>query len=220
MRRNRYRNRRKGADSSKKYKNMFQSTGITKKILEIAEDILRTLIEQKNHMFPKNNLNEICLFPKKLGRALSILEAKEFIRFQDNYIVLTKNGEEIAKKIYKKHIAIENAFISIPNSLSVHKIANILEHILSDEEIEKIYSIANINEIKSYPLSEYFLPRGTVHKITIESERYFYRLLSLGIYPGQVIEIDNKNQINQIIKVKNSRFAIDKTLAKYIYVFP
>ncbi len=218
-RRNRYRN---GDFGSNRRKNRHRNFDVIKweNLEHMAEDILRTLAERKEEIIFFSELGLLCRNPKKLGRIVDILEIHNFITIFQDHIQLTIEGHQHAKLILEKHQAIESAFEKSFESFSSHKIAHILEHTLSKEDIQKIMSVKQMGEISSYPLTEFQLPEGTVYKLTISSENLFYKMISLGIYPGQRIQINLRNGVNQIIQVKNSRFAIDKMIAQNIYVIP
>ncbi len=185
-----------------------------------SEDILRMLAERNEDQVSFSDLNVLCMNSKKMGRILDLLEIQNSIIIFEDHIQLTEEGLLRAKLILEKHRAIESAFQQASTTLSSHKIAHILEHTLSREEIQKVLSIKQMENIHSYPLTEYLLPEGTVFKITLESENLFYKMLSLGIYPGQRIRIHLRNGVNQIIHVKDSRLAIDRIIARNIYVIP
>ena len=189
-------------------------------IKELQEDILRMIVEKGIQPFPIAELINYCGNTKKLGRVLDLMEQHFFITFEDSHISLTQKGETYGMIIAKKHQAIENAFQNPIRPVNSHKIASILEHSLTSREIEQLVFMQQAKNIKSIPLNLYNLPQATIYRITFDSEKLFYKMLSLGIYPGQRIEISHQNNNNQIIKVKNSRFAIDRIIARNIQVIP
>jgi Mn-dependent DtxR family transcriptional regulator/Fe2+ transport system protein FeoA len=213
--------RRKGSFNQKKHSNTNFDVIKWEKLEYLAEDILRMLAEREKNTTSFLELESLCCNSKKLGRILDILRNKNYIKIFPDSLELTEDGQQYAQQILRKHIALENAFQQTSKTLSVHKIAHILEHSISKDEMEKMLSITQMQtEIHSYSLDNYQLPVGTIHKLTFASEKLFYKMLSLGIYPGQRIEILLRNNINQVIRVKNSRFAIDITIARNIFVFP
>ncbi len=213
----RRRHRGFGKRTHQKFRNYDYSP---KNIKELQEDILRIIVEQGIQPFPIVKLIDQCGNTKKLGRVLDLMETHLFIKIRDSHISLTPKGETYGMIIAKKHQAIENAFQNPISPVNSHKIASILEHSLSSREIEQLIFMQQTKNIKSFPLNEYTLPQATIYRITFYSDKLFYKMISLGIYPGQRIEISHQNNNNQIIKVKNSRFAIDRIIARNIQVIP
>ncbi|MHA1584477.1 MAG: iron dependent repressor, metal binding and dimerization domain protein [Promethearchaeota archaeon] len=187
---------------------------------DIGEDILRVIVKEGEPQIRIYQLKKLCQNTKKLGRILTIMENQDLLILNDGLINLTDKGQKIGEKILRKHEAIETAFQTEIPSMNKHKIAHILEHNISNHDIEKLIYTQHLNNIYSLPLSKFTLPYATVYRITLKNERIFYKLIALGIYPGQRIEISCRNNYNQILTIKNSRFAIDKKLAEQIYVIP
>ena len=213
----RRRHRRFGKRTHQKFRSYDYSH---QNIKELQEDILRMIVEKGIQPFPIPEIVKYCGNTKKLGRVLDLMETHLFITIKDSYISLTQKGETYGMIIAKKHQAIENAFQNPISPVNSHKIASILEHSLSSRAIEQLIFMQHTKNIKSFPLNEYNLPQATIYRITFDSEKLFYKMISLGIYPGQRIEISHQNNNNQIIKVKNSRFAIDRIIARNIQVIP
>ncbi len=213
----RRRQRRFGKRTHQKFRNYDYSH---QNIKELQEDILRMIVEKGIQPFPIPEIIKHCENTKKLGRVLDLMEQHLFITIKDSHIFLTQKGETYGMIIAKKHQAIESAFLNPISPVNSHKIASILEHSLSSRAIEQLIFMQHTKNIKSFPLDDYNLPQATIYRITFDSEKLFYKMISLGIYPGQRIEISHQNNNNQIIKVKNSRFAIDRFIARNIQVIP
>lgn len=155
-----------------------------------------------------------------MGRILTIMENQNLIIIDNGWIILLEKGQEIGKGILRKYEAIESAFQTETPSINKHKIAHILEHMISNHDIEKIIFTQKLSNIDSIPLSKFTLPYATIYRISLKNEKMFYKLIALGIYPGQRIEISCRNKYNQVLTIKDSRFAIDRQLAEQIFVIP
>jgi len=189
-------------------------------VATIAEDILRFIAESNLPEFPINTLQNLCMNPKKLGRILDFLQTEHFIHISDHIITLTESGKASAEEILKKHKAIEQTFQAQFNNISAHKIAHVLEHQLSQKEINDLFAFSQTQGVVSYPLSTFQLPMARIHSVKIENEQMLYKLLSLGLYPGQQIEIQVQNLTNSIVRVKNSRLVLDRMISDKITVIP
>ncbi len=185
-----------------------------------VENILRIIGESNLDLYPICNLSMFCKNSKHLGRYLNILQNDEYLSINNGIIKMTEFGKQEAKKISIKHQTLEYAFETELKTFSPHKIADILEHSLSEQEINNVLRMKQQNKIRSYSLYEFRLPSATVYNLKFNSEKLFYKILSLGIYPSQRIEILQRNGNNLIIRVKGGRFAIDKKIAQCIQVIP
>ena len=218
-----HRGRGRGGGKGRGKGRQFRKSGMKlnlEHLVELSEDLLRFILEQDENGVKIKSLLDICVNSKVLGRIIDLLENDGHIIIQDEKICLTVEGKRNAEILLQKHLAIEKAFQSESDNLSTHKMAHILEHMLSVKEITQLCEYSSSSDMTCYPLDEYPLPEAHVYKLNIKSEQLFYKLLSLGIYPSQRIEIENRNGTNQVIKVKESRFAIDILIAKQIFVVP
>lgn len=112
---------------------------------ESREDYLeRILMIQEKHNTKEVHAIDIAKdmnFSKaSVSVALKKLKQQELIIIDENgAIILTKQGEEIANKIYERHKTISKWLISIGvNKETALKDACLIEHDLSDETYQKI----------------------------------------------------------------------------------
>ncbi|MHA1795461.1 MAG: FeoA domain-containing protein [Promethearchaeota archaeon] len=187
---------------------------------DVGEDILRAIVQEEKQQIQISRLRKVCLDTKKLGRILNIMENQNMININEGWVILSEKGQEIGRNILRKHEAIESAYKIKNPSINRHKIAHILEHMISYHDIEKIIYTQQLYNVDSIPLSRFILPYATVYRISLKNEKMFYKLIALGIFPGQRIEISCRNRYNLVLTVKKSRFAIDKQLAEQIFVIP
>ena len=113
------------------------------KIYESGENYLETiLILSKQNKFVRSvDIADKMNFSKpSVSRAISILKNKKLI-FVDKtgFIILTKEGEEIAKQIYEKHCFLTDffKFLGVEEEVA-KKDACKVEHAMSQETFEKL----------------------------------------------------------------------------------
>ena len=113
------------------------------KIYESGENYLETiLILSKQNKFVRSvDIADKMNFSKpSVSRAISVLKNKKLI-FVDKtgFIILTKEGEEIAKQIYEKHCFLTDffKFLGVEEEVA-KKDACKVEHAMSQETFEKL----------------------------------------------------------------------------------
>lgn len=78
-----------------------------------------------------------------ISRAINQLKDEEYINIEDNYLILTQKGFEIANKMLERHIVISKLLISIGVSEDVAlNDACKIEHDLSEETFKAIEKYA------------------------------------------------------------------------------
>lgn len=192
-------------------------------LMHYADDVLDYMVIFKNQNTSPisiNHLHTVLPHSKKLGRLASILEMHGLIQINQGVLTLTPEGLEMAQKIHQKRQVLRTTIHSHSKSLSYNQLEQILRDQLNEAELQRFYQTRYNHNAKSYPLNQFPLPVGIIHKLNFESPKYFYKLLSLGIIPGQRIKIDHANKTNRIITIKNTRFIIDSLLARQVYVVP
>jgi len=184
------------------------------------EDILKFLFENKEK---KINFPKLDKFTKKfnifLNEGLKRLLKEKLIVLQNGYYSLTPAGEDIGGKVLKKHMEIEYFIKSQTNKCDAHQMAHILEHSLTENAIQGMFTVSSLKE-QGIPLSQFKLPSGTIVDISWNSCNLMTKLISIGIFPGQRIQILSKSVNNYLLEVKRSKIAIDRILAKVIKLIP
>lgn len=185
----------------------------------VEEDILRMLGERKDKKnYFKSIKSEIKVSDSFISRAIEELEKENLIQVKENVILLTEDGEKIAKDIIKKHLLIENYFKRTRSGEEAHKIAHILEHYISEEVIRNIKKLSTFRG-KGIPLIKFGLHKnGLISDITFSDYRLFERIISMGVFPGKQIEAIHKIPDGIVIKVNSKKFAFGKDIAKEIQV--
>lgn len=199
---------------------MLKFNDIEKRFKKQDEDVLKYIYEQKESKITFSELNiflrEVNGRPDKILKRLLI---EGLLVSENSMYILTSRGIEIAKLILKKHEEIENYIKSKTNSCNAHEMAHILEHELSEEAIRGIIKASALKG-RGKCLNKYRLPYGTIVDVNLEQCNVWTKLISLGIFPGQRIQILSRTATNYLIMVKSSKLAIDRILAEGIYLVP
>ena len=182
----------------------------------VKEDILEVL-KGKNGEVPLSLIKpEIKVSRSFISKAIRELEKEDLIRIKKNLICLTKEGVKKAENIIKKHLILENYFRKIRSKKGAYKAAGILEHYVSMEVIENIKKLSTLKK-EGVPLTEFKQKEGLITDI-IFSIGLFERIISMGIFPGEKIEITNKLPDGIIVEIENKKFALAKKIARGIKV--
>ena len=182
----------------------------------VKEDILEVL-KGKNGKVPLSLIKpEIKVSRSFISKAIRELEKEDLIRIKKNLICLTKEGVKKAENIIKKHLILENYFRKIRSKKGAYKAAGILEHYVSMEVIENIKKLSTLKK-EGVPLTEFKQKEGLITDI-IFSIGLFERIISMGIFPGEKIEITNKLPDGIIVEIENKKFALAKKIARGIKV--
>ena len=185
----------------------------------VKEDILRILGEEKTRISLESIRSEVNVSDIFISEAVKELEKENLIRFNNNFISLTKEGEENAKNIVKKHLIIEKYFKETKNERDAHKAAHILEHYVSKEVIDNIKKLSTFKH-KSIPLTEFEIDKeGMITDIVFSDYGVFERIVSMGIFPGEKIKITNRISNNIIVNVENKKIALNRDMARGIKVY-
>ncbi|MCD6232049.1 FeoA domain-containing protein [Candidatus Aerophobetes bacterium] len=196
---------------------MFKESDILK---VVKEDILRILSERRRKVPLKLIKAEIGVSHPFISKGVKDLRKENLVCIGGDLISLTKDGEDKAKDILRKHLVLENYFKRTINETEAeaHKKAHILEHYISEEVVKNIKKISTFKE-KEISLRELDLHKESlIIDITIPDNELFERVVSMGIFPGEKIRLTNKIPGGIIVKIKNKKFALDKGIAKEIKV--
>lgn len=185
----------------------------------VKEDILRILGEEESK---KTSLESIKLDIKVsnlfLFKAVEELKKEGLIQSQGNFILLTKEGQEEAKNIIKKHLVLENYFKKTRSEREAHEAAHILEHYVSKEVVDDIKELYTFKK-EGVPLTEFEIKKeGIITDIMFSDYELFERVVSMGMYIGEKIRITNKIPNAIIIALENKKFALDNDIAEGLRV--
>lgn len=182
------------------------------------EDILRILGERKVKVSLESIESEIKVSHSLLSKTIKNLEEENLIQVEKGLIRLTKNGREESKVIVKKHQVLENYFKEKRSEREAHQAAHHIEHYISEEVLNNIKKINTLNK-EGIPLVKFGLKKeGLITDIMFSDYKLFERLVSMGILPGEKIEITNKIPTGVIVKTNNKKIVLDKIIAKEIKV--
>jgi len=184
----------------------------------VKEDVLRILGEERRKISLEILKKEIKVSLSFIYDAIEELKREGLIQSQQSFFRLTEKGQENAKDILKKYLIFENYFKKTRTENEARKIANILEHYVSQEVLNNIKKLSTLKE-EGIHLTELKLhERGLITNIEILDEELFERLVSMGIFPGEKIIVTNELSNVIIVKIKNKKLALDKNIAKEIKV--
>ena len=114
-----------------------------KKSHESAEDYLETILilrERKGNVRSIDIVNEMNYSKPSISIAMKKLKSEGFVEMDLNgYITLTPHGEEIAKRIYKRHKLLEKVLVAmgIDEETAAEEACRI-EHVIDDNTYNKI----------------------------------------------------------------------------------
>jgi len=184
----------------------------------VKEDILRILGERKEKTPLGSIETGIKVFSSFVSEAIKCLKEEGLIRVEEKFVKLTQIGRDKAKDILRKHLILENYFKKTSNEKIAHRKAHILEHYISEEVIKNIKKICTLKE-KGISLTKFKLHKESlIADITTPNSELFERIVSMGIFPGEEINITNKISNGVVVKIKNKKFALGKDIAKEIKV--
>jgi len=184
----------------------------------VKEDILRILGEEKRKISLKSMKAKIKVSPPFMSKAIKILEEEGLISVEKEFIRLTKNGSAEAEAIVKKHLVLENYFKETRSEREAHRAAHLLEHQISEEVINNIKKLFILKK-EGVPLTEFgFNKKGLITDIMTSDYKLFERMISMGISPGEIIEVTNKIPNGVIVKINNKKIVLNKIIAKEIKV--
>jgi len=184
----------------------------------VKEDILRILGERKEKVSLKSIKAKIKVSNSFISRAIESLEEEDLIYVEKEVIRLTKNGRDEAKDIVQKHLVLENYFKETRGGREAHRAAHLLEHYVSEEVINNIKKISTLKK-EGVPLTKFGLNKeGLITDIMSSDYKLFERMTSMGILPGEVIEVTHEIPNGVIVKINNKKIVLDKKIAKEVKV--
>jgi len=184
----------------------------------VKENILRILGERKGELSLQSIKAEVKVSPSFVSKAIKALEEKNLIQVVEKIVKLTKNGQNEAKDIVKKHLLLENYFKKTRNEREAHKITDILEHYVSMEVIDNIKKISTFKK-EGIPLTKLELnKKGIITDIIFSDYGLFERMISMGIFLGEKIRVMYEISDGIVVNVGGKKIALGKDIAKEIEV--
>ncbi len=116
------------------------------KIQESGENYLETILILKlrnGYVRAVDIANELNFSKPSVSKAMSVLKQAGHVKVDGlNQILLTESGQEIAEKIYERHLILTEYLISIGVGDEVAaQDACRVEHVISDESFDRIKAI-------------------------------------------------------------------------------
>lgn len=182
----------------------------------------------------------------QINELLKATKEKKYIEVDSNNIIkLTEIGIRKATVIVRKHRLAERLLLDILNlkEILMEKNACVFEHYLSSVVADRICVLlnhppdcphskpiprgkccekANTEHIKPAVISMEDASLNSTYKVVFTKDfdtKTFLSLKSFGIYPGSIIEIIQKYP-EIIIKVENSKVALEKNISSKIFLLP
>ena len=184
----------------------------------VEEDILRILGEANGKISVDLIKSGIGVSNQFISRAVKELENESLIITRKNFILLTEKGRAKAGDIVKKHLILENYFKKTRGEKEAHEMAHTLEHYVSKEVIGNIKKLSTLKK-RGVPLTGIRLnEEGIITDLTFSDPGLFERVVSLGIFPGERIKVNNKISTSIIVNTGNKKIALDGDIAKGIEV--
>jgi Mn-dependent DtxR family transcriptional regulator len=187
--------------------------------LRIAkEDVLRILAEKAGKKSPLESIKlEVKVSNSFISEAIRGLEKESLLQVREDFIGLTKKGQDYARGILEKHLTFEGYLKKTRSEVEAHEAAHILEHYVSQEVTDNVKRLSTF-EKEGSPLTEFeFNKEGIITNITFSDPTLFERIVSMGIVPGERIKITSKIG-NTIIVDAVKRFALGEDVAQGIEV--
>lgn len=182
----------------------------------MKENILRILGERSVRTSLETIKDEIKVARPIILKALEELGKDDLIIIQENHISLTKLGQKKAKTVLEAHFILEDYFRKTSSKIEAHTAAHILEHYVSEEVINNIKKLSTLKK-EGVPLTAFELNKeGLISEITFSDYKLFERAVSMGLFPGERIRVMSEVPNGIVLKVKNKKFALDRSIAKGI----
>jgi ferrous iron transport protein A len=213
----RHRNR---GTKKKAFSGILERSDVFESFKRQEEDVLKYIFEQDQKKVPTKKLIQV--FRRSNGEIEYVIRdliKEKYVIENDNYLSLTPVGEEIAELVFRIHNEIEEYIKDRNLTCNAHQMAHILEHRLSEEQIDRMMELSKLKE-RGVSLSNFELSSGEIVDVVLKDCKVWTKLVSIGIFPGQKIHILTRTNSNYLIEIKNSKFAIDYSLADRIFLIP
>jgi DtxR family Mn-dependent transcriptional regulator len=193
------------------------------------EEYLETLVrykEEKKEPKVKDLSKDLGVSAASVSEMLKKLSSKGFLKYERyGEIILTKKGEELGRKVLRKHRLIEQFLILLGiKKDKIHDEACVLEHALSDD-VEKALrrALEEQPDIKDKDVKR-LTDLGKGEKATIilitGGKSVCRRLTDMGLTPGTKITIGRaSSRVGPVeVCIRSSCLAIGRGLAEKIFV--
>lgn len=112
------------------------------RISQSSEDYLEAILnirKSKGSCFSVDIADELSVSRPSVSRAVKLLEADGYITREQNDIILTESGLEVAQKILERHLFFTKVFtlLGVDRGTAEHD-ACLIEHRISDISFQKI----------------------------------------------------------------------------------
>lgn len=120
------------------------------KIRESEENYLETILilqKRKGNVRSIDIANELDFSRPSVSRAIKLIKEKKYITVEENGLIkLTKEGKELAERVYERHQVIGDMLVKLGVSeKTAYEDACRIEHVISAETFEKIKEHAEKN---------------------------------------------------------------------------
>jgi Mn-dependent DtxR family transcriptional regulator len=192
-------------------------------ILKIVKEDILEVVGRENKKIPLKFMKlEVTISHSFVSKAIKELEEESWVKISSEegpwkeYIQLTEEGRVRANVIIKKHSVLEKYLKERRSEEEAIEATNILEHYISTEVLDTIKKLSTLKK-KGIPLTEFRQEKGLIANINLNIE-LFERMISMGIYIGEKIRIMNRVPSGVIVKIRNKKFVLDKSIAKEIRI--
>lgn len=210
-------------------------------LTEEQEDYLKSIFGLNgttDYVSNKNLAQDLGIKPSSVSEMMLRLKKDDYVDIRPyKGVKLTQKGLDHTANIIKRHRLIERFLIEeLEYSWDeVHEEAEILEHRVSDRFIEKIDKLMGypktcphggiiprenqIEELYNTSLNEFEVGDDVIIKRVMDYVNLLDYLSNQDLNIGNVVTINNKDSLNQIIELKlnNKTIMISETNASYLF---
>jgi Mn-dependent DtxR family transcriptional regulator len=219
----RRRRRKRGSNRRNKkraFKGVLKRSDLFKNFKRREEDLLKYILKQDRNQISISKIKEEFDHDnRELESVMKRLQGKGCLIKEKGSVSLTVEGKEIAELVFRIHDEIEDYIKGRTLSCNAHQMAHILEHELTEEQIEKMKKASEFKD-KGVSLPNFNLSSGKIVEVNLSECKVWTKMISIGIFPGQQMRILSRTPSNYLIEIKGSKFAIDSGLARGIYLIP
>jgi len=180
----------------------------------VKEDVLRILAENNDRVPVKLLKSDIKVSGYFIDKAVRDMAREKLVLSEGQFIRLTDEGKVEAGDILKKHLTIEKYFEDLKSKKEAHRISNLIEHYISEEVMENLKKLSTFKE-KGLSLVK-FDKGGCLITDIVSGNDFFERLISMGIFPGEKIEIIKDLPNGIIFRIRNKKVFISDKIAESI----
>ena len=182
----------------------------------VTEDILRMLAERGNKVPLESIKDEVKASDSIIFEVIDKLKKENLILDNRNYYWLTSRGKTESEDILEKHLSLEKYFIDIKSNKEAHNISHLFEHYISKEVLDNLKKLSTF-EGEGLSLAEFKKEGGLITDITLDA-KLFERIISMGIFPGEKIEVIVRLPNGVVLKIGNKKIFLAWEIANNIKV--